>query len=78
MNLKTDALHWLENSINHGFINYPYLKLYDPFLDQIRDETQFKELMERVKFEWENFEVQIIGLILATTGCTKLVNRIQS
>jgi TolB-like protein len=57
LNFKVDALHWLENSIKHGFINYPYLNIYDPFLDHIRDEKQFKKLLERVKYEWENFEV---------------------
>ena len=29
----------------------------DPFLENIRGEPRFKKLMERVKHEWENFEV---------------------
>ena len=29
----------------------------DPFLENIRGEPRFKKLMERVKREWENFEV---------------------
>ena len=57
MNSKADALEWLENSINHGFFNYPFLSKYDPFLENIRTEERFKKLMERVKYEWENFEV---------------------
>jgi hypothetical protein len=54
---KEDALNWLENSVNHGFTNYPFLNEYDPFLERIRGEERFKKLMERVKYEWENFEV---------------------
>jgi non-specific serine/threonine protein kinase len=57
INEKDDALRWLENAVNHGFINYPYLSKYDIFLENIRGEERFKKLMERVKHEWENFEV---------------------
>lgn len=54
---KKEALDWLENAANRGFINYPFLNEYDPFLKNIREEPRFKKLMERVKHEWENFEV---------------------
>jgi TolB-like protein len=57
INNKPEALGWLENSINHGFIVYPFLNKFDPFLKNIRGEMRFKKLMERVKYEWENFEV---------------------
>ena len=56
VNYKTDALNWLENSINRGMINYPFLIEYDPLLENIRNKEQFKKLMEQVKYEWENFE----------------------
>ena len=29
----------------------------DPFLASIRNEPRFRKLMERVKYEWEHFEV---------------------
>ncbi|MGB8959094.1 MAG: tetratricopeptide repeat protein [Candidatus Aminicenantales bacterium] len=51
-----DALDWLENAINRGFYNSPFMEV-DPFLDNIRGEERFKKLMERVKYEWEHFEV---------------------
>jgi TolB-like protein len=54
---KDKALNWLENCINCGFINYPYYTEIDPFLENIRSEERFRKLMERVKYEWENFEV---------------------
>jgi len=52
---KAEALDWLENAVNRGFVNYPALGR-EPFLANIRDEERFKKLMERVKYEWERFE----------------------
>ncbi|OVE79252.1 hypothetical protein BVY01_02965, partial [bacterium I07] len=54
---KEQALNWLEKWIDLGCINYPFLNKYDPFLENIRGDERFKKLMERVKYEWENFEV---------------------
>ncbi|OVE78761.1 hypothetical protein BVY01_04455 [bacterium I07] len=51
------AFDWLENAINKGFINYPFMNEYDPLLENIRGEKRFKKLMKQVKYEWENFEV---------------------
>jgi len=53
---KKEALDWLENAVNQGFINYPFINKYDTFLENIRGEERFKKLMERVKYEWEHFE----------------------
>jgi len=53
---KEKALDWLENAASRGFINYPYLNEYDPYLENIRGEPRFKKLMESVKYEWEHFE----------------------
>ncbi len=50
------SLEFLENAINHGLINYPLISEIDPLLENIRGEERFKKLMERVKYEWENFE----------------------
>lgn len=57
INEKNEAIDWLEQGINWGFINYPFLVEYDRFLANLRGEERFKKLMERVKKEWENFEV---------------------
>ena len=54
---KEESLDWLENAVNRGFINYPLLAEKDPFLENVRGEERFKKLMERVKYEWEHFEV---------------------
>jgi tetratricopeptide (TPR) repeat protein len=57
INEKEEAFKWLEHTINRGLINYPLLSEKDPFLANIRSEPRFKKLMERVKYEWEHFEV---------------------
>ncbi len=54
---KKEALDWLEHSIDLGMINYPFMNKHDPFLANIRGEPRFRKLMERVKYEWEHFEV---------------------
>lgn len=54
---KKEALDWLENAIDQGFINYPLLAEKDPLLENIRGEERLKKLVERVKYEWEDFEV---------------------
>ena len=54
---KEKALDWLENAVEIGLINYQFLNQYDPFLENIRSEPRFKQLMKRVKQEWEDFEV---------------------
>jgi eukaryotic-like serine/threonine-protein kinase len=51
------ALDWLENAVSRGMFNFPMFAEYDPFLEKIRGEERFQKLMERVKYEWENFEV---------------------
>jgi non-specific serine/threonine protein kinase len=53
----TEALRWLEHAVDKGWINYPYLSEIDPWLHNIRGEPRFEQLMERVKREWEEFEV---------------------
>jgi len=54
---KEEALNWLENAVNRGMINYHFFNEIDPLFKNIRGEERFKKLMERVKKEWEEFEV---------------------
>jgi hypothetical protein len=54
---KDEALKWLERAVEWGLINYPLLSKISPIIEPIRGEERFKRLMERVKYEWENFEV---------------------
>jgi tetratricopeptide (TPR) repeat protein len=57
LNEREEALRWLEHAIDIGFINYPWLAERDRWLENLRGEEDFKELMMRVKKEWEEFEV---------------------
>jgi tetratricopeptide (TPR) repeat protein len=54
---REEALDWMEHAVDHGFINYPWLSEGDPWLDNIRGEKRFKDLMVRVRHEWEAFEI---------------------
>jgi TolB-like protein len=54
---KNEALSWLERAVARGWANYPLFSRIDPFLANIRGEPRFKKLMERVKHEWEHFEL---------------------
>jgi hypothetical protein len=53
---REEALDWLENAADHGFLNYPFLNEHDPFLENIRGEERFKALMDRVREAWEGIE----------------------
>ena len=57
LNEKTEALSWLERAVARGWANYPLFAKIDPFLESLRGEARFKKLMEKVKYEWENFKV---------------------
>jgi TolB-like protein len=54
---RGQAIDWLENAVQRGFFNYPYLAEHDPFLARLRAERRFQELIVRVKREWEQLEV---------------------
>lgn len=51
-----NALDWLENAVDRGFINYPFLTEHDPFIKKLQGEERFQRLMKRVKYEWEHFD----------------------
>jgi tetratricopeptide (TPR) repeat protein len=57
LDMKKEALDYLENAVKRGRIDYPFLSKRDPLLENIRGEPRYKKLMERVKHEWESFEV---------------------
>ena len=57
LNMRNKSLDWLERAVSLGWSDYHYFNEHDPFLENIRGEKRFKKLMERVKLEWENFEV---------------------
>jgi len=42
--------------VNRSFINFTFHNEYVRLLENICGDNRFKKLMERVKYEWENFE----------------------
>jgi non-specific serine/threonine protein kinase len=53
---REEALDWLDNAVNMGCVNYPFMEK-DPFLDGLRGDERFQRLLQRVKREWESFKV---------------------
>jgi len=54
-----EALDWLEHVVDSGWINYPLLSEQDPLLESVRGEKRFKEMMVRVKRDWEACGAQL-------------------
>jgi TolB-like protein len=54
--VKQEALDWLSNAVERGFINYPFIAEHDPALESIRGEPRFREILTKVKHEWEKFD----------------------
>jgi non-specific serine/threonine protein kinase len=52
-----NALAWLEKARLKGFINYPMISRWDPLLAPVRQTAEFDGLVDRVREQWENFEV---------------------
>jgi hypothetical protein len=52
-----EALHWLANSIDLGFVNHRFFSAIDPFLAALRGDTRFEALMERAREKQRAFGV---------------------
>jgi TolB-like protein/thioredoxin-like negative regulator of GroEL/predicted Ser/Thr protein kinase len=52
---KKLALDLLQNAVDRGFWNYPFLEK-DPLLKSLRGETRFKAILEQARKEWEGIE----------------------
>lgn len=48
---KKESIKWIEQGVQNYFINYPFLIQHDSFLENIRSEERFKNLMEEVKYK---------------------------
>jgi serine/threonine protein kinase/tetratricopeptide (TPR) repeat protein len=51
------ALDWLGQAVDLGFINYPFLDEYNPYFKSMRKGVRFQKLMEEIRPKWENFEL---------------------
>ncbi len=50
-----EAMTWLENSVERGYANHPFLAEHDPLLTSLRGTDRFGKLLERAKVRWESF-----------------------
>ncbi len=57
INENDKALDWLRQAADLGFINYPFLNEYNPYLKNLRKEVRFQKLMEEIRPQWVNFEL---------------------
>jgi hypothetical protein len=54
---RQPALDCVQRMIELGVFNYPFLSRHEPFLQPLRDEPRFLELLERARKQWDAFEV---------------------
>ena len=53
---EVEAMNWLEDAADRGFINYPLLAEHDPFLRKFRGDERYEQFLDRIKYEWEHFD----------------------
>ena len=53
---RDEALRWLRQSVELGFINYPVLSKLDPALEPLRGDAEYQALMQQVHQRWQAFD----------------------
>ena len=53
----SQAIDWLDNAANRGFINYPYLARHSRLFRSLDANPRFQDLLVRIKLAWEQFEI---------------------
>ena len=46
---KNEALNWLEQAVDRGFLNHQFFCNYDPFIEPLKKEKRFDEIMDKAK-----------------------------
>ena len=52
---RDDAMRWLREAVDRGFINYPLLAKLDPHLEPLRGDAEYQALMQQVHQRWQTF-----------------------
>ncbi len=58
MNKHPEAIRWLQKTAEDGLPCYP-LFANDPYLNNLRSDTDFKSLLEKLKKQWELFKATL-------------------
>ncbi len=48
---RDSAIEWLRIAVKNGFANYRFLEEFDPYLEPLRTDPQFKEIVELARME---------------------------
>jgi pentatricopeptide repeat protein len=56
LGMVDEAVAWLRQAMNRGFVHYPFLAEYEPFRARVRSDPQVQEVLSEVKARWEVFE----------------------
>ena len=56
---KTGCVRVLKNAVEGGFFNYPFM-LRDPFLDPVRDFSEFQRVLTQAKEKHEAFKKKFL------------------
>jgi tetratricopeptide (TPR) repeat protein len=51
----------LQRALNHGYFNYPFMQR-DSFLDPVRSHPAIREVLEKVRLKYEQFQRQLASL----------------
>lgn len=54
---REEAVRWVRNAVDGGFLNPPFFSEIDPFLDPIREDPGFQELMVHLEERWAALNV---------------------
>jgi hypothetical protein len=53
---RDEAIRWLKEAVDRGFINYPFLATRDPFLESLRGDAEYQALVQQVHQRWQAFD----------------------
>jgi hypothetical protein len=63
-----EALSWLENTVRIGNVNYPFWSQHNEWVNPIRGDSRFDDLMRNVKREWSSAVSRLPSAYSATAA----------
>ena len=59
INRTEEALEWLQHAVDRSYMNLPYLEKTGPYLENLRSEPRFKELLGEIRVKREGLEFHL-------------------